>query len=48
MKTSIKLIVAVVAIYAAVAVAGAATGSVAKQKITDRQAKIEQVLESAK
>lgn len=48
MNTSIKIIVAVVAVYAVVAFAGADTGSVAKQKIVDRQAKIEQVLEAAK
>lgn len=48
MSTFIKIILAVVAIYAVVAVAGANTASVGKQKIVDRQAKIEQVLEAAK
>ena len=48
MNTSIKLIAAALAIYAAVAAAGAHTGTVAKQKITDRQAKIEKILEEAK
>jgi len=48
MSTSIKLIVAAVAVYGAVAFAAAHTGNTAKQKIVDRQAQIEQVLEAAK
>jgi len=48
MSTFLKAIVAVVAIYAVVAVAGARTGTVAKQKIVDRHSQIEQILEAAK
>lgn len=48
MNTSIKLIIAVVAVYAAVVYAGSSLGSSGKQKINDRQAKIEQILEAAK
>lgn len=48
MSKFVKIIVAVVAIYAVVAFAGANTASVGKQKIVDRQAKIEQILEAAK